>query len=330
MKKIALIGAGELGSRHLQSLAKCDFSVSLQVVDPSKKSLETSQKRFLEIPENHFIEKIEFINSIEELDGELDLVIVATSANVRLKILQDLLINHHKKVQNIILEKVLFQSVEDLQTAAEILNSHKVKSWVNCPKRSTESVKCIKDMISAESQDSRFIECNVEGSNWGLLCNSIHFIDMMAFIIDSSDYQIGTEHLIKKIHQSKRAGFIEMFGTLDIHFPDKAKLTLTSNESEQISFLTSFETKNFSIVLDEKAGKLKILNKTSGKSEELLFRNLFQSEMTSKVARTILFEGKSELTKFEESAELHTPFLSTLISVYKALSNSTSDSIPIT
>lgn len=326
MKKIALIGAGELGSRHLQSLAKCNFPVSLQVVDPSEKSLEVSQKRFQEIPGNSFIKKIEFITSIEKLNTELDLVIVATSSNVRLKILQELLEQRHKKIKNIILEKVLFQSVSDLQTAKSLLKSHKVQSWVNCPKRSFESTKQIKNLIGPEDS----LDCQVSGNNWGLLCNSIHFIDMMAFILNSTDYQISTDHLIKEIHTSKRAGFIEMFGTLEVIFPGKGKLTLTSNQSEQVSFLSSFETKNLSIVLDEKLGKLQISHKTSGQKEEVSFRHPFQSEMTDKVAKAVLFEGQCELTTFEESAQLHEPFLAALIKVYEVLNEGTSGSIPIT
>lgn len=326
MKKIALIGAGELGSRHLQSLGKCAFPVSLQVVDPSEKSLEISKKRFREIPENSYVKKIEFITSIEKLDNELDLVIVATSSNVRLKILQELLEQRQKIVRNMILEKVLFQSVTDLHKANSLLKSHGVKSWVNCPKRSFESIKQIKVLCASEA----FLDCQVVGNNWGLLCNSIHFIDMMAFILNTTNYQISTERLIKKIHHSKRAGFIEMFGTLEMNFPGMGKLTLTSNESEQVSFISSFETKNLSLILDEKVGKLQISHKKSGQKEELLFKHPFQSEMTATVAKAIIFEGQCELTSFEESAKFHEPFLTALIDVYEELSKSTSGYIPIT
>ncbi len=325
MKKIALVGAGELGSRHLQSLGKCDFAVSLQVVDPNTNSLKVSEKRFKEIPHNEFVRKIEFLTSIDELDEELDLVIVATSSNVRLKVLQELLVNKKKNVKNIILEKVLFQSVRDLQEASSILAGYGVRSWVNCPKRSFESIRKIKELCGKSS----FISCTVAGNNWGLLCNSIHFIDTMAFILESTNYQLSTKKLIEEIHQSKRSGFIEMFGTLEVEFPN-GKLMLTSNESEQLSFVTSFETEELSLVLDEKIGKLHISHKNTGSSEELAFKHPFQSEMTSKIAKKILFEDNCELTTFEESAKLHEPFLKSLVDVYQALTKSDSLSIPIT
>ncbi len=37
MSKIAIIGAGQLGSRHLQGLAKSDIKISIEVVEPLDK-----------------------------------------------------------------------------------------------------------------------------------------------------------------------------------------------------------------------------------------------------------------------------------------------------
>ena len=40
MKTIAIIGAGQLGSRHLQALVAVDFPLTVQVVDPSNEALK--------------------------------------------------------------------------------------------------------------------------------------------------------------------------------------------------------------------------------------------------------------------------------------------------
>lgn len=45
MKNIAIIGAGQLGSRHLQALAQVNADVILHIVDPSEQSLEVSKQR---------------------------------------------------------------------------------------------------------------------------------------------------------------------------------------------------------------------------------------------------------------------------------------------
>ncbi len=48
MKRIAVVGSGEIGSRHLQGLAKSKNKLSLYVVDSNNDSLELSKKRYNE------------------------------------------------------------------------------------------------------------------------------------------------------------------------------------------------------------------------------------------------------------------------------------------
>ena len=46
MKKIFIIGSGELGSRHLQSLKNIKTSLEIYIIDPSNKSLKIAQERY--------------------------------------------------------------------------------------------------------------------------------------------------------------------------------------------------------------------------------------------------------------------------------------------
>jgi len=108
MKRVALIGTGQLGSRHLQALSKIDIPFELQVVDPSEDSLRVARERYLEIPENHNIYSIDFLTEIDGLNANLDLCIIATNADVRFKVFQALVSN--KKVSYIVFEKIVFQS----------------------------------------------------------------------------------------------------------------------------------------------------------------------------------------------------------------------------
>lgn len=89
MKTIALIGAGQLGSRHLQALANIDIPVILQVVDPSMDSLNVARERYLEVPNNDNINSIDFLTDIDALNANLDLCIIATNADVRFKVFQE-------------------------------------------------------------------------------------------------------------------------------------------------------------------------------------------------------------------------------------------------
>ena len=111
MKNLVVIGAGQLGSRHLQALAKVSFPVKIEVVDPFAESLEIARARFDEMPSNSNIYGINFYSSISELSKKIDLAIIATTADIRAEIIHALI--EHCDVKNLVLEKVLFQQPDE-------------------------------------------------------------------------------------------------------------------------------------------------------------------------------------------------------------------------
>ena len=79
IKKILLVGCGEMGSRHLQALAKIELPVKIWVVDPNSDSLKTGKKRFDEIPNNTNIHSIKFEPYLPYDLNEIDLCIISTT-----------------------------------------------------------------------------------------------------------------------------------------------------------------------------------------------------------------------------------------------------------
>ena len=62
MNRIVLIGAGQLGSRHLQGLAKCKLPISIEVVEKSNSAINTAKERFEEIKNTFSKIDIKFFN----------------------------------------------------------------------------------------------------------------------------------------------------------------------------------------------------------------------------------------------------------------------------
>lgn len=129
-KNVAIIGAGNLGSRHLQALALTDIPLAVQVVDPSEKSLDVAKERWQEMPINPLVERVTFHKELDELNGNFDVVIVATSSKPRRAVVEKLLAKN--KVRYMILEKVLFPRLSDYEDVGRLLERHNVKAWVNC------------------------------------------------------------------------------------------------------------------------------------------------------------------------------------------------------
>ena len=49
MKKITLVGCGNIGSRHLQALVKLPFETEIQIIDPNENSIKLAKSRLNEI-----------------------------------------------------------------------------------------------------------------------------------------------------------------------------------------------------------------------------------------------------------------------------------------
>ena len=56
MYNIAIIGAGQLGSRHLQGLKLAKLPIKIQVVDSSAESLAVAKSRYEEVVTNHKVQ----------------------------------------------------------------------------------------------------------------------------------------------------------------------------------------------------------------------------------------------------------------------------------
>ena len=325
MKKIVLIGAGHLGSRHLQGLAKIDIPVSLHVIDPSLDSLQIAQERYFEVPINENIYSISFKTALNDLEDEFDLCIVATTSDIRLDVIKDLL--SKKKVHYLLLEKVLFQRSEDFEEAKILLNNKGVKTWVNCVRRAVPLYQNLKKYF----QKNDLIEYKVSGRNWGIGSNSIHFIDHMAYYANELSYEVDIEGLDQYIWPSNKEGFSEFTGILNVRFSSGSGLVMESRSNGDFSVFISITSSKTKVDIDEVSGKVKIFRKENNWSDkEVFFRIPYQSELTHIVAKQILETGTTCLTPFDESSKLHIPLIKALKEHVEMVENRQCVCCPIT
>ena len=128
--KVAVIGCGGIGKRHLQSLLKFQPALDIFAVDSSPEALAETETLLSE-----FSTQMSYLTSLDELPSEITLAIVATSSAPRLAITEILLAR--ASVEFLILEKVLFSEVDAYARAQEVIDRTDTKVWVNCPRRMT-------------------------------------------------------------------------------------------------------------------------------------------------------------------------------------------------
>ena len=322
MHKVAIIGSGQLGSRHLQGIKTANIELSIEVVDSNIESLKVAENRYYEIAANQYTKAIRFISSIDDLSNDLDIVIIATSSAPRYIITKELIEKKH--VRNIIFEKVLFQNEDHFYEIYNMLNTFGINAWVNCPRRMYDFYNTIKNELNNVDK----LIFTVSGGEWGLGCNSIHFIDIFSYLSNQTSYTLLTNGLNKKIYASKRSGYVEFCGILSGISERGDIINLISQENSSITPLISIVSQNKKFVIDETNGNMTFFKDNNWKTS--IINVPYQSQLTGKLIEDILLNKNSGITKYEESMNLHLPFITSLLDYYNSLTGENSKNCPIT
>ncbi len=297
MKNIVIIGAGQLGSRHLQALARVKEVINISVVDPSLDSLKTAEARFDEVRAT-FKGNVNYFTEIESLEENNDIVIIATNSIIRRDVIQRLV--KTKSVKYLILEKFLFANQDDYDFVENLLLDKGIKTWVNCPRRMYDIYKDLKLKIKSPASFS------AEGSNWGLGCNSIHLLDIFSYLVGNENFSDNRVLLDEEILKSKRDGYIEFTGEICLWTEKKDSFRIKSYNEGSKPIRIRIETLEGIWILDELKGEILYWGEDSEwKCEASNYKSPFQSGLTNIAVEEILASGSCELTPLDESTKLH-------------------------
>ena len=307
MKNVYIVGAGQLGSRHLQSLKLVSEPLRIFVIDPNMESLNVAKERFDAIPEGAFQHSVQYCQGYENLNKKIDLAIVATNSNNRRSAIENLLCN--SEVESLILEKILFSQVEDYDYIKKLLEKSGSKAWVNCCMRVMPFYQKIKeDFIGSE------ILYQVTGSQYGLITNVIHYLDHMAFLTNSLEYSIDTNYLEIEPIQSKRRGFLELNGTITAKFKNNSVGSFTCFSGGNSPTIVQISNHDTRFIVRESEGKAWVSkNSSSWAWSEIDSKIPYQSEMTKNLVQDIFSLGSCALTSYNDSMKIHMPLVKGLM-----------------
>lgn len=310
MRTLAVVGAGQLGSRHLQALAKLKGKSEIFVVDPSAESLATAKARFEGLATDDT--KVSYLQDFKSLPSQIDVAIVATNSGPRRRALESLLTD--RTVSFCILEKVLFPNFSDYTWAKENLDAKSM--YVNCPIRVLDWGKDLRQKL----QNVSSLNVRVSGSGLGLACNSIHYLDFFNFLTGKTEYSVFTDLLLPKAFESKRPGYYEAYGTLNFQFAPDFTLSLQSFASGDVPTkfdLISEEARYIVDFVTPNSGVIQSSSSSSGwKWSEQPFAQKFQSELTHTYVESLLENGTCGLTPLATSMELHLPLVHSFASFF--------------
>lgn len=293
MKKIAIIGLGNIGKRHLQGAINCNLECEVYGVDNNSDTLSNISQEYSD--------KCILYRNIEDLPKSIDLLVIATTSAVRREVLQSVF-DAGIIVANIIFEKILFQKIEDYYWAQKELPKRGINAWINCVRRETKGYQMLKDMLSDVDE---FI-FNVYGGNWGLCCNGIHFIDIISYLANEKNIIIDEDGLELPIIDSKRKGFKECFGKLKGKAGKCISFSVDCKKESFINLMVYIYSNKFTMVIDEENRKAFVkMNKATDMYSIIEFDFPYVSEMAGDIMNDILSIGSCNLPEFDKSIDLH-------------------------
>ena len=141
------------------------------------------------------------------------------------------------------------------------------------------------------------------GSNWGMGCNSIHFLDLFAYLSKTKNIKKYYYNLDKKFYSSKRKGYIEFKGILKFEIDNSSLVLEDSLKFKKKIFQIISNTKIYSFNKNEDIVIEKNMKNNSIKKYKC--EKPYVSNITYKTVKKLINNKTTELTGFKESIHYH-------------------------
>ena len=326
MINVALIGCGKIGSRHLQSLIKLNYRTNIYLVDPKNESINVS----LNLIENELNQNSEIsVKScfeIDEIPEGIDLAIIASDSKPRFEIFKNLL--ERRAPKYLILEKLLFSKEEEFSEALKLNENEDIKIWVNQWMSAEPSFRNLCSYFKTNEK----IEVSIHGDNWGLCCNSVHYLELFDFLCQKKELNI-QKYEFEKVFFSKRKGYLELNGKIEIVSSNGSKLLLESNDAgklegeEIIILIKSSNTKAKCIF---KMDSLECDLEINGLKIQKKYDLFLQSDFTHRIIEEIIEKNSCKLPTLDRAIYHHNLFYPLFKNFFQEKGVDLSEGIPIT
>ena len=299
VKKIILVGCGNIGSRHLQAIAKLSCGIQVNIVEPNANAQTLAKSRLNEITYDITNHEFFWHKSISELKDVGDLVIVTTHAVGRVDLMLDLI---NKGNTRFLIEKLVCQSVNEYKILLEKMEKHDAKGWVNTNYRYFEGYKKIKKLL--EGQEIINLSVFTHSKN-GLATNSIHFIDLFAWLAEDKKIKLDGKFLSDKLVQNKRGeSFAEFSGTITGATKNGSFVSMSFLPDLDESVIVNISAGNgIHLIVDETNGE--VLSYGDIGNSNLEFKFEFVSSTTTSAVNDIFAQDDCLLPSLTELFDIH-------------------------
>lgn len=320
MKNVVLVGVGGIGFRHFQAILNYSDPINLYVIDLREEAILRCRE---EEKSNDSNVLVYYSSELTELPKVIDILIIATSSIPRCGIFKRVV--GISSVKNVVFEKFLFPKLDEYDEVSVIIKEMNISAFVNCPGRMYPGYKELKKEIDKSKGGNVFIS----GSDWGLSCNTIHFVDQVGFLFESyDDLHIDISLLDRKVKESRRNGYVEFTGRILATLGDRINLVIDSFDEGKIPLRITIINGANTFTISESEGW--ILTEKNGVLVKEDFEIKFQSQLTDTIIAELLNGNGCELTAYENTKQWHKELLSAFIDLRLNIDSNNKSMCPIT
>lgn len=322
MKKICIVGCGNVGSRHLQAIAKIPYSIDVKIVEPNLQAQDLGKKRLSEINFNNKTHLFSWHNTIDSLKEKSDLTIISTTSVGRVELVEKLLKMGHDRF---LIEKMVCQSKKEYEKLLSEFKKYNAKGWVNTNPRCFRSYQLLKDYFI----DSKIIHFSVTASNVSSLgTNTIHYMDLFSYFVNDYNIKMNGELLLEEMFPNKRGEhLVEFAGTVTGSTKNGSTVSLTFLPAVKLSTIVNIVGIDKHVMVDETNQRCYDLVNDNNNLE---FKFEHASTITTKISMDILEKDSCDLTTIEDSKILHLKIFEMFNSHIKKITKKEPDLCPIT
>ena len=310
MVNVCLIGCGGVGRRHLEAMLKVKNDINFEVVEPNIENTPTTL-----VGQN-----INYFSKIEDVSNNIDICLIATTANVRKKVILELV--SKKNVKFMILEKVVFQNEKDFDEIIKLFEEKNIKSWVNCHLRAQPIYKELKTQSIISYDTTMTYEYS---DDFTLSSSAIHILDLFSYLCDDYDLEIQDIVTDTELKSSRHSGCVDFNGYMKVKSTNGYELVVKKRDAHFGEHLTIYHND-----LTVRSSEGDDPDNRIGFVQDKKIPYVWQSSLTNSYIDDIIEKSDCDLSTLENSAKLHKIMLKSFRNLLKEKYNREVVDCPIT
>ena len=310
MVNVCLIGCGGVGKRQLEAMLKVKNDINIEVVEPNIENTPTTL-----VGQN-----INYFSKIEDVSNNIDICLIATTANVRKKVILELV--SKKNVKFMILEKVVFQNEKDFDEIIKLFEEKNIKSWVNCHLRAQPIYKELKTQSIISYDTTMTYEYS---DDFTLSSSAIHILDLFSYLCDDYDLKIQDIVTDTELKSSRHSGCVDFNGYMKVKSTNGYELVVKKRDAHFGEHLTIYHND-----LTVRSSEGDDPDNRIGFVQDKKIPYVWQSSLTNSYIDDIIEKSDCDLSTLENSAKLHKIMLKSFRNLLKEKYNREVVDCPIT